>query len=49
MLYVGVCLVSFSYLAFHADLPVITAVRIVQLMVLVTLLLYLFLRKIRSF
>jgi len=48
-LYAGVCLVSFSYLAFHADLPVITAVRIVQLMVSVTLLLYLFLRKIRSF
>lgn len=49
MLYVGVCLVSFSYLAFYADLPATTVVRIVQVVVSLTLLLYLFQRKIRRF
>lgn len=49
MFYAGVCLVSFSYLAFHADLPAITVVRIVQVVVSITVLLYLFQRKIRRF
>lgn len=48
MLYAGVCLVSFSYLALHADLPAIAVVRIFQVIISVALLLYFFLRKIRS-